>query len=411
MKKFNDYNKYFVKVLQVYVFVLFLIGILRLIGLDCFNVNIENKKLLALINYIDSHNSIKNLLYLTHIMIYQYFMISLSLKINSNKLMVYTIKTLPFTLIMQGIIKPLILDYFISIIVEILYLFLVGKVYAKLNKIDFNIKRFIRIMIMSLSYQVLVVIGRLNFVFDGSVLNNMILNIDYLVLMFLTYITYFTKGEDTKCLTFQMVVGSFLEKLTQLRKLPRKLQKNFQNNYNKFKTISRKDKIFLVTYLTLLTLWNTFTVVLIVFVSFLNNTLIECLFILTSFWTTKSMFGKPFHLKNLFHCFIVSNLTYYCLNRITLPIGISIIAPIILGVGLSYVTSKLVVNKKLYRGMPENEFYETISLVTNNKLDIEICRLFYCERKKEDYIARITNYSKESVQKHKRKINNLLNSL
>ena len=408
MKKFNDYNKYFIKVLQIYVFVLFLIGILRLIGLDCFNVNIENKKLLALISYVDSHNSIKNLLYLVELMLFQYFITSLILNDNSNKFKIYTIKTLPFTLIFHGYLKGLLEPYYLSGIFEAFYLYVIIKVYSN-DKI--NIGRFIKILLLSLIYQFIIIIDRFNFKFNNTVLNNTILNIDYLILMFLTHNINFTKGEDTKCLTFQVEVGSFLEKLTQLRKLPKRLQKNFQNNYNKLKTISRKDKIFLITYLTLLTLWNTFTVVLIVFVSFLNNTLIECLFILTSFWTTKSMFGKPFHLKNLSHCFIVSNLTYYCLNRITLPIGISIIAPIILGVGLSYVTSKLVVNKKLYRGMPESEFYETISLVTNNKLDIEICRLFYCERKKEDYIARITNYSKESVQKHKRKINNLLNSL
>ena len=142
--------------------------------------------------------------------------------------------------------------------------------------------------------------------------------------------------------------------------------------------------------------------------------LIQGIFILSSFWINKTVFGKAFHLDNAFHCFIVSNLTYYCLNRITAPIGISILIPIILGILLSYFTSKLVKDNKskLYRGMPTDLFDEIILKVVNkNDIDYKICYMYYIEKIKEENIAYKVNYSKEAIQKHKKSVNDKIKRL
>ena len=117
------------------------------------------------------------------------------------------------------------------------------------------------------------------------------------------------------------------------------MQKNWRNFKENFKQQDKVTKITNIIYLILSIFWNMFTILTVIVIAFLNDTLVECIFIVTSFWLSKGKFGKPFHLKSMTHCFIVSNLTYYVLNRITTPLGISIIIPIMLGVGLSYVTS------------------------------------------------------------------------
>ena len=103
-------------------------------------------------------------------------------------------------------------------------------------------------------------------------------------------------------------------------------------------------------------------------------------------------------------CFVVSNLTYYALNRITTPLGISIIVPIILGVGLSYVTSKFVKPTaiKLYKGMPEGDFSNSILNVTDkDSLQYKICHMFYVERKSELEIAHNVGYSIDNIKKNR----------
>ena len=107
-------------------------------------------------------------------------------------------------------------------------------------------------------------------------------------------------------------------------------------------------------------------------------------------------------------CFVVSNLTYYCLNRITTPLGISIFVPILLGVGLSYITSKLVKKtyKPLYKGMPKDLFEETILKVTDkDSIKYKICYDSYIERESDVSLSFKYNYSIAGIRKIKDRIN------
>ena len=237
---------------------------------------------------------------------------------------------------------------------------------------------------------------------------DMILNLDYVLMMLITYKLYFQKGEII-C-TYQVEVSSFLQKLTNLRKLPKRLQRN----WHKFKQLQKVDKITFVIYFALTLLWNIFTVVVVLLVATLNDTFIECIFILTSFWLSKKEFGKAFHLKSMIQCFIVSNITYYILNRITTPLGISILIPIMLGVGLSYVTSKLVKKtyKPLYRGMAKELFEETIlKIVDKDSLKYKICYDFYINKKSDLSLSMKYNYSVVGIRKIKSRINDKIKEL
>ena len=181
-----------------------------------------------------------------------------------------------------------------------------------------------------------------------------------------------------------------------------------------FKKQTKENKIAIIIYLGLSLIWNIFTIFVVLLIANLNHTFIECIFILTSFWLSKKVFGKAFHLKSMIQCFIVSNLTYYCLNRITTPLGISIIIPILLGVGLSYVTSKLVKKtyKPLYKGMPEELFVETIlKIVDKDSTKYKICYDFYIKNESDVSLSFKYNYSVAGIRKIKDRLNKKIKEL
>ena len=113
-------------------------------------------------------------------------------------------------------------------------------------------------------------------------------------------------------------------------------------------------------------------------------------------------------------CFFVSNVTYYLLNRITTPIGISIVIPVMLGVGLSYVTSKLVkkVYKPLYRGMPLDMFDETILKVADkDSHKYKICYDYYIDLKSAISLSMKYHYTEYGIRQICKRINDEIKKL
>lgn len=248
-------------------------------------------------------------------------------------------------------------------------------------------------------------IGKNDMYFENFLLWQVI-NIDYIILTIIAYKVYFMKGDAEKWVE---VYSSSLKKIN-LKNLLKKLQKNLHN----FSKKEKVEKLSIIIYIIFSLIWNTLSLVLILFIAKLNDTFIECIFILTSFWLSKRTFGKPFHLSSMTHCFIVSNITYYILNRITTPLGISILIPIMLGVGLSYVTSKLVkkIYKPLYRGMPQETFEETILKVVDKDSDkYKICYDYYINKKRALYLANKYSYSEAGIRKITNVVNNKIKEL
>ena len=85
-----------------------------------------------------------------------------------------------------------------------------------------------------------------------------------------------------------------------------------------------------------------------------------------------------------------------------------------LGVGLSYVTSKFVKKtyKPLYRGMPKDLFEETILQVTEKDSDkYKICYEFYIDKKSDLSLSYKYNYSVSGIRKIKDRINEKIKRL
>ena len=142
------------------------------------------------------------------------------------------------------------------------------------------------------------------------------------------------------------------------------------------------NSVFILLYYLLTLFWNVFTIILIIFIASINNVAITILFILFAFIFNKGKFGKALHLKSAFWCFIISNVSYYFISRLTLPIGTSYLVPILIGVYMSYFTSLIVkyTTKELYRGISEEELKEICKLKGVDQYKIEFLTDIYCNK-------------------------------
>lgn len=401
---FKDYDKYLSTSLKVYILVLVIVFIMKIVGLDYFGLELENPTLIKISDYISSTHwgDVYNFISL-YIQLYFYMCLS------TNKRKIY-IETLIATLLLFIPQCLMFVFYKLDVIYPLwsLVVYIISPMMV-LKKI--SVKRQIKYIIIINLYQLISLFIRNVGVNNnyGNFLIDSLLNIDQLLLLAITYNVNFMKGDGIIC-GVEVAQRFSSQKLTNLRKLPKQLQRN----WHKFKQLTKVDKITFIIYFILTAIWNLLTVVTVILVAMLNDTVIECIFIITSFWLSKRAFGKAFHLKSMIQCFIVSNITYYILNRITTPLGISILIPIMLGVGLSYVTSKLVKKtyKPLYRGMTKELFEETIlKIVDKDSLKYKICYDFYINKKSDLSLSMKYNYSVVGIRKIKSRINDKIKEL
>lgn len=408
---FKDYDKYLSASLKVYIFVLVLVLILKLVGMDYFALAIDNPAMIKITNIIKSNILINNAILFFPLVLNQFVIITLTCNNNSKKMIIYNIILIPIFCLLQGFKLDLFGNY--SMLVEIAYFYLASFVYQKLNKKKINNKRFMFVVFGLIAIQAISTLIRYKttILYIKNPIANLILNLDYIMMIIIIYRLNFMKGECNL-----WADGSQVEAyLSSLKKINlKKSLKRLQVNLRKFKALPKQERLSISIYIVLSLLWNTLSLVIILLIANLNHTFIECLFILTSFWLSKHAFGKPFHLPSMIQCFIVSNLTYYILNRITTPLGISIFIPILLGVGLSYVTSKLVKKtyKPLYRGMPKELFNETIlKIVDKDSVKYKICYDSYINKKSDLSLSFEYNYSIAGIRKIKNRINDKVKEL
>lgn len=398
---FKDYDKYLSASLKVYLFVLVVIFILKIVGLDYFGLD-ETNIMLNKINIFFAKHKLTYVFYFINLSIYQYLMTSIICEDHSKNFKLYTICTLPFTGLVQYY-KFIHINNPMVYILEFAYLFAICKFYNKKVKS----KRIIGTIMITILLQFIsnIVRGQNTIIYENDFIRNTILNIDYFIMLVIYYNISLKGG-----LICQDQVGSYSLKKINLKNLLKRLQENLHN----FKKKPKVEKLTIVIYSILSLIWNVLTVVGVLLIAKLNRTFVECIFILTSFWLSKRIFGKAFHLSSMLQCFIISNLTYYALNRITTPLGISIIIPIMLGVGLSYVTSKLVKKqyKPLYKGMSKDTFEETITkVVDKGSIKYNICYDFYILGKSDLSSTFKYNYSIDGIRKIRNRVNDKIKRL
>ena len=90
---FKDFHKYLSTSLKVYLFVLVIIFILKIVGLDYFGLDLKNPIMLYL-EKLFSNLYVRDVYYLIELMFTQYLMISIICKDNSRKLKIITMLVL-----------------------------------------------------------------------------------------------------------------------------------------------------------------------------------------------------------------------------------------------------------------------------------------------------------------------------
>ena len=397
---FKDYNKYLSVSVQVYLFVLVVIFIMKLVGLDYFGLDVNNPTLIQINNFAFEYNLINVWYFIT---LYIYTWCILSVACNERKVI---FKTLIYTIIgvIIKVVENLYCTSFLVAIIDILYLYLICLINNRKYSIKEILKRITKIIALTFVYQSISMLTRVGNNIDNSnytFIQFVLLDLDFIMMYIITYLLYFNEGRWKLC---TMEVGYFLLKKISLKKSLKRLQEKLRN----FKKLDKVTRLTYIIYFILSLFWNVLTITLVLLIARLNNTLVECLFILTSFWLSKRTFGKAFHLSSMVQCFIVSNITYYALNKITMPLGISIFVPIMLGVGLSYVTSKFVkrLYKPLYKGMPKELFEETIlKVVDKDSVQYKICYDYFINKKSALNLSLKYNYSEVGIRKIKDRIN------
>lgn len=398
---FKDYDKYLSASLKVYLIVLVFTFILKIVGLNYFGLDLNNEILINISSFLKR----THLLYLFYfITLYIMFYIYLSVVCKNKKVKLVSFVSTLIELIIQIFLMKINKSNELKYIVDFTIMIVIPMI---INK-KVSIKRQIIMIFVITLYQLI------SYSIRNQKINNnlncelvdILLNIDQYILLIITYKIYFMKGGFKLC---QEVGYSSLKKIN-LKKLLKRLQENFHN----FKKKPKVERLTIIIYSVLSLIWNALTILAVMLIAKLNRTFVECIFILTSFWLSKRIFGKAFHLSSMIQCFIVSNLTYYVLNRITTPVGISIIIPIMLGVGLSYVTSKLVKKqyKPLYKGMPEDTFEETITkVVDKGSTKYNICYDFYILGKSDLSSTFKYNYSIDGIRKIRNRVNDKIKRL
>ncbi len=396
---FKDYNKYLSTSLKVYLFVLICIFILKLVGLDYFGVDVTNPTMVKINQFLLIYR-LDFFYQLICLYITFYFIKSIVLenyKIDLETFLIPSINNIGIYFLFKYNCLQLYSIFNISIL---LIYFIIKKA---------KIKRIVMAFIINIIFQLLSSIVRNYDTQNYYIFINSIMNIDYYIMLIIWY-KLEKQGGVKICQINGQEVGSYLQTKVNLKKSLTKLQTNLHN----FRKQPKRERLAISIYLFLSLIWNTLSVVVILLVAKLNNTFIECIFILTSFWLSKKSFGKAFHLPSMAQCFAVSNLTYYVLNRITTPLGVSILVPILLGVGLAYVTSKLVkkLYKPLYRGMPQELFDETILKVTDKNSDkYKICYDYFVLKKSAVNLSMKYIYSEAGIRKIKDRVNDQIKRL
>ena len=399
MKK--DIDKLLSRTLFTYFTVLFVIFVLKMFGLNYFGLDTGNK-IINKINDFILYWRLENVWYAVTLYINGLVIMGITCNDNSKKMKMFVLCCMPLFIAFQ-LLKTHYNNVPIFIILDLLYLFILSLCYIKIVKREkvhrYNISNYFIFTLISILFQFisLTTRGITPKYYDNSFLLAMICNFDYITLLIMSYNLYFIKGGKD---LWVGVHSSFSDLLISLKKLPKKFLTSYQNSKPK----KQEDELAYKIYIVLFWLYNFFTVLVVLFIATLNDTFIECIFILSSFWINKGVFGKPFHLKKASTCFIVSSLSYYVLNRLTWKIGISFLIPIVLGITLSYITSKYMARKEniyLYRGMPLDKFYDLITRVTDNLVYIDICKRFYVDRESITKIAMQVRYSESRVKQIK----------
>lgn len=386
----KNFSKVCIRTILTYFVIISVIVLLKITDIDYFGIKYDNNMINKFAEFVVSHK-LENIWYSITLYIYTYMILSVSCKDNSKQMKIYalivTLVGIPFKFFTNTI-----QNNYLRYLFEFAFLLIPPIIYNKSFKI---LKQIVLFLIINTIFQVITGFCKNVDVKDfNEFITNVMFDIDYIIILILFYYYYFERKEVKDL--WEMVAGYLLDLLRGFTQLPvlfleslkhliygLKKQLNTIKKVLKSKTREKIDNIaFLSVYYLLTLFWNVFTIILIIFIARINNVAITMLFVMFAFLFNKGKFGKALHLKSAFWCFVISNISYYFISRLTLPIGTSYLVPILIGVCMSYYTALLVkyMTKEIYKGITESELREICELKHLDKYKTEFLVDFYCNK-------------------------------
>jgi hypothetical protein len=411
------------KLLLKATFVLLFISVaLKLLGLNVFGIDTSNAILNNIAGFLDATH-IKMILDSILLLVQYYIFFRLSC-INNNKeiiLIFSTITTLliffmQFFIFKVGNYVPTKIEnivYYLLIVFTTVCLPLIidAKENIKIKKIKNTFYKIITRLKLPIFYTITVSLYQIIIMFIRNIsytqlpetLYDIILNFDYTILLLATYYLKIKNATNISLNNsqFDFSLTKFLNEQLSIDEIKMFVLKIKDFN-KKFKGSNKTDKVIVVLYIFFATLSELINLFLIIFIAYLNHAMIECFFIITSFFISRKVFGA-FHLDSAIKCWMLSNVSFYLLSKLTINVGITFVVPILCGIALAYITSKFIKknNKELYKGMSERDLIEITQDKKLTKLEFEILKKYYCEGANINKLTFIYHYSRAQLYRYK----------
>lgn len=424
--KQND-KEILAKMLLKVTFIMLCISVfLKLLGMDLLVID-PNDTLLSKICDITFDYHINKVLCVIFVFLQTYIFLKISCVNEKN--FIYFFISLFFTFLLisiQFILYNVNLNQFSENLISFLYftcsflflilapIFIDLKHYIKFKKKkNLNIFKIIlkkikipmKLILLMIFYQILVLFLRdITYINAHYDFYNLLLNFDYIILLIATYYIYLVRKENLNFLNHNaFILPKFLNSIPSKEDIKLFIDK-ISDNINKFKNCSKTDKVVFVVYIFLFACSELFNLSLIIFIAYLNDAIVECFFIITSFMISRQVFGA-LHLDSAIKCWFVSNISFFILNKLTVSVGVSLVIPIFFGLLLSYITSRFIkeTNIELYRGMEEEDLLKICKNKKLTKLEMNILIDFYCNRESIVKLTRKYHYSKTMIHEYKSK--------
>lgn len=211
-----------------------------------------------------------------------------------------------------------------KIIIELVSYILIGKVLIKDKLYKILIESFLIIGLLTIYQAISLITKNLDVKIGGeSFINSIVFQIDYYILIILTILHEFKmKGS--------YLYGRMVSKLVILTKRRCK-EKSLQQNQ---KVLQQKEIGYSI-YLVLLSLFQFVVVFGICYL--IKNTIVNTLIIFISFIFMRKYFGISYHAKTILSCTTISVLIFTLATRISLPLYISILCNVLIGLLIAYI--------------------------------------------------------------------------
>ena len=161
----------YAQTLKTYGFLLIITLIIKLLGVNYFQANIDNERLILIDNIISSLH-LQDVWYLITTYINVYIVASMTVNDNSRKLKIFVAIFIPLIVLIQVLKNS---GNAIFLLADLIYLAIIPFIYSKYNKqVEFNIKNYILLVIIVNVLQVSSIIirdGRLEILVNDFIVN------------------------------------------------------------------------------------------------------------------------------------------------------------------------------------------------------------------------------------------------